>query len=113
VPHRIGVVQMISMWPPPGGQELVPEILEHLLEHPGQLERTSRKPPVPVPEAYRPLLGHYCAQPGIWVSIEWRSGELQLRPFGGQTSSLHAPAVLKSAEEPDTFRVVGGRTRSV
>ncbi|MDA0712006.1 MAG: serine hydrolase [bacterium] len=109
VPHRIGVVQMISMWPPPGGQELVPEILEHLLEHPGQLERTSRKPPVPVPEAYRPLLGHYCAQPGIWVSIEWRSGELQLRPFGGQTSSLHAPAVLKSAEEPDSFRVVGGR----
>lgn len=108
VPHKIGVIQLINMWPPPNGQELVQEVLEILLNE----DDSSRQPAkeiAPMPKAYKDLLGLYFAEPGIWVSVVWRQGALRLEIASGQTYSLHAPAVLSPEAAVDAFRVIGGR----
>ncbi|MBT5830121.1 MAG: beta-lactamase family protein [Candidatus Latescibacteria bacterium] len=109
VVYKIGVIQFINMWPPPGGQELVQEVLELLLVDSENQEKQPPPTPQPSPEKYIDLLGLYCAEPGIWVSVEWRAGKLQLVVPDGKAYSLHAPADLLPLIESDTFRVVGGR----
>lgn len=107
--HKLGVIQFINMWPPPGGQELVQEVLELLLD---DSERQVEKPiatPEPIPEKFEDLVGLYFAEPGIWVSVEWRDGHLKLAVPDGKAYSLHAPADLLPLMVADTFRVVGGR----
>ncbi|MFT5369791.1 MAG: D-alanyl-D-alanine carboxypeptidase [Candidatus Latescibacterota bacterium] len=109
VPRRIGVIQFINMWPPPGGQTLVQEVSELLLDDSEKSPKGSALKLSPVPSPYMDLLGLYCAEPGIWVSVEWRDGQLQLVVPAVQAYSLHAPAVLLPVIDTDTFRVVGGR----
>lgn len=109
MPKQIGVIQFINMWPPPGGQSLVQDVLEILLEESAGDSQRSDTTPLPVPQKYADLLGLYCAEPGIWVSVVWRDGKVQLVVPKGHAYSLHAPAVLLPVLDGDTFRVVGGR----
>ena len=109
VPHKVGVIQFINMWPPPGGQGLVQAVLELVLadrEKRAAVVDVSRSP---LPDQYADLLGLYCAEPGIWVEVVWQNGKLQLVVPEGKAYSLHAPAVLLPVVDKDTFRVVGGR----
>ena len=62
-----------------------------------------------MPEALRRFVGHYRAEPGIDVNIEWRDGGLRLVPHGGAVYSLHAPAVLEPTDNEDEWLVRGGR----
>ena len=57
----------------------------------------------------RRFLGHYRAEPGIDVNIEWRDGALRLVPPGGSALSLHAPAVLEATGKEEEWVVHGGR----
>jgi len=108
LPRKIGLVQLINMWPPRKGQELVQDVLEILLGEEEKMSRSARSS-VRMPLPYQDLLGLYFAEPGIWVSVVWRDGALRLEVPQGHASSLHAPAVLKPISETDLFRVVGGR----
>ena len=109
VPSQVGVIQFINMWPPPGGQSLVQDVLEILLNGSANVSPVSDAKPLPVPQKYADLLGLYGAEPGIWVSVVWRDGKLQLMVPKGQAYSLHASAVLLPALGEEIFRVVGGR----
>ena len=109
VPQKIGVIQFVNMWPPPGGQTLVQEVLEILLGDSADVRPRADANPLPVPQKYAGMLGMYCAEPGIWVSVVWRDGKLQLVVPKGHAYSLHAPAVLLPEWGDDMFRVVGGR----
>jgi CubicO group peptidase (beta-lactamase class C family) len=109
VPRKTGVIQFINMWPPSGGQELAMEVLELLLSGSVTAQEIPQATLSPVPGIYEDFLGPYLAEPGIWVSVEWRDGNLRLVVPAGQAYSLHAPAVLLPDGVNDTFRVVGGR----
>ena len=65
--------------------------------------------PPPVPDAVRPLLGRYWAEPGVDGIVEWRNGGLWLMaPPNGY--SLHAPVeLLPVAGQARTFRLAHGR----
>jgi CubicO group peptidase (beta-lactamase class C family) len=110
IPRRTGAILFINMWPPHGGLNLAQEVLELILSADearvvvGELSEFTS-----VPEAYRRLLGTYCAAPGIWVNIEWRAGALRLAPPEGKDYSLHAPAELVPTDNEREFRVCGGR----
>ncbi len=110
VPSRTGVVLLINMWPPHGGLETAQEVLEMVLgadeaapsvPEPSRLEAT--------PTALQRFLGHYRAEPGLDVNIEWRDGALRLVPPGGAALALHAPAVLEATGIENEWRVRGGR----
>jgi hypothetical protein len=95
------------MWPPHGGLDLAKEALERILaDEPADRRAVDFSP---VPEAYLPLLGTYCAAPGIWVDVVWRDGALRLAGSQGKSYSLHAPAELEPTDDERVFRVRGGR----
>ncbi len=109
-PSRTGAVLLINMWPPHGGLELAQEVLEMVLEE----EEAEGSPPErprldPTPEALKRFLGHYCAEPGIDVDIEYRDGRLRLAGHGRSAYSLHAPAELQPTDREDEWVVRGGR----
>jgi len=71
--------------------------------------RPPEAPPVPAPEAVRPLLGRYRAEPGIVVDVVWRAGALRLVAPPGEVE-LHAPVTLEPvAGKARTFRLVAAR----
>ena len=106
-PSRTGAILFINMWPPHGGLDLAKEALERILaDEPADRRAVDFSP---VPEAYLPLLGTYCAAPGIWVDVVWRDGELRLAGSQGKSYSLHAPAELEPTDDERVFRVRGGR----
>lgn len=109
LPHKVGVIQLMNMWPPPGGQGLVQDVLELILADREKCQAVVNVSRAPVPDQYADLLGLYYAEPGIWVSVVWQNEQLRLVVPQGQAYSLHAPAVLLPVVEEDTFRVVGGR----
>ena len=110
VPSRTGAIVLINMWPPHGGLELAQELLEMVL---GADAETCPAPiPIPLeatPDGLERFLGHYYAEPGIQVNIEYRDGELRLAPSAGLAYSLHAPAVLEATDREDEWLVRGGR----
>ena len=107
VPARTGAILSINMWPPPGGLDLVEKVLELILDaEPAPQPQADLSP---TPQAWRPLLGHYLAAPGIHVDIVHRDGRLRLAPHGGRTYSLHAPALLEPTDQIDLWKVIGGR----
>ena len=109
-PGRTGAILFINMWPPHGGLELAQEVLELILAADAAHTDTSEPADFsPVPEALQPLLGSYCAAPGIWVNIEWRAGALRLAVAEGKSYSLHAPAALEPSDNNCEFLVHGGR----
>ena len=63
----------------------------------------------PTPEALKRFLGHYCAEPGIDVNIEYRGGRLRFAGHGGSAYSLHAPAELEPTDREDEWLVREGR----
>ena len=94
VPGRTGVVLLINVWPPHGGLETAQEVLEMVLNADEAAPPVPEQPALePTPEALRRFVGHYRAEPGIDVNIEWRDGALRLVAHGGSVYSLHAPAV--------------------
>ena len=107
-PRRTGVILLINMWPPHGGLTLAQEALELILT---SEEKQLLDTPdfAPVPSAYSRFLGVYCATPGIWVKVEWRSGALCLAMLEDKPYSLHAPAELEPTDHENEFRVRGGR----
>ena len=110
VPARTGVVLLINMWPPHGGLETAQEVLEMVLSADEAAPSVPEPPKLePTPEALRRFLGHYRAEPGIDVNIEWRDGRLRLVPHGGAVYSLHAPAVLEPTDKEEEWLVRGGR----
>lgn len=110
VPARTGVVLLINMWPPHGGLETAQEVMEMVLNADAAAPSVPEPPKLePAPEALRPFLGHYRAEPGIDVNIEWRDGRLRLVPPGGSALALHAPAVLEPTDKPEEWLVSGGR----
>ena len=110
VPARTGVVLLINIWPPPGGLETAQEVLEMVLKADEAAPSVPEQPALePTPEALRRFLGHYRAEPGIDVNIEWRDGALRLVPRGGSVFSLHAPAVLEPTDKAEEWLVRGGR----
>ena len=110
VPARTGVVLLINTWPPPGGLETAQEVLEMVLKADEAAPSVPEQPALePTPEALRRFLGHYRAEPGIDVNIEWRDGALRLVPHGGSAFSLHAPAVLEATGKEEEWVVRGGR----
>ena len=110
VPARTGVVLLINMWPPHGGLETAQEVLEMVLKADEAAPSVPEPPKLePTPEALRRFLGHYRAEPGIDVNVEWRDGRLRLVPHGGAVYSLHAPAVLEPTDKEDEWLVRGGR----
>ncbi len=109
-PGRTGVVLLINMWPPHGGLELAQEVLEMILEEDEAAAPQSEQPKLdPTPEALVRFLGHYRAEPGIDVDIEYRDGRLRLAGHGKSAYSLHAPAELEPTEREDEWVVRGGR----
>ncbi len=109
-PSRTGAVLLINMWPPHGGLELVQEVLEMILEEDEAAAPQSEQPKLePTPEALVRFLGHYCAEPGIDVDIEYRDGTLRLAGHGKSAYSLHAPAELEPTDREDEWLVRGGR----
>ena len=67
-------------------------------------------PPAPPPDAVRPFLGRYRAEPAVLVLVEWRAGALRLLPAAAGAMTLHAPAILEPLpDDPATFRVASGR----
>jgi CubicO group peptidase (beta-lactamase class C family) len=109
LPAKVGAIVLINMWPPPGGLDLVQEVLELVL---GQLNKAPapEKPQFkPVPAPLQRFLGHYCAAPGIHANIEYRDGSLRLQANPGYSYSLHAPAVLEATDKEGEWRVRGGR----
>ena len=110
VPARTGVVLLINMWPPHGGLETAQEVLEMVLNADEAAPSVPEQPRLePTPEELRRFLGHYRAEPGIDVNIEWRDGSLRLVPHGGSVYSLHAPAVLEPTDKEEEWLVRGGR----
>ncbi|MCZ6681271.1 MAG: serine hydrolase [Candidatus Poribacteria bacterium] len=110
VPSKTGAVVLINMWPPHGGLELAQEVLEMVLAadeaatplpSPPKLEST--------PDELQRFLGHYCAEPGIHVNIEYRGGKLCLRGHAGSAYSLHAPSELEPTHKDNEWLVRGGR----
>ena len=110
VPGRTGVILLINMWPPHGGLETAQEVLEMVLKA-DEAAPSAPEPPrlEPTPEELRRFVGHYRAEPGIDVNIEWRDGALRLVPPGGSALSLHAPAVLEATGKEEEWVVHGGR----
>ncbi|NKB65421.1 MAG: serine hydrolase [Candidatus Latescibacteria bacterium] len=106
-PSRTGAVLFINIWPPPGGTDLAEKVLELILD--AEPTPTPQIDLSPTPDAWRPLLGHYVAAPGIHVDIVHRDGRLRMVPHGGRASSLHAPGVLQATDQSDRWQVVGGR----
>lgn len=107
-PSRTGAIVLLNSWPPPGGFDLVQQILERVLAE----EAATDAAPIdmsPVPPSYAGLLGSYLADPGQWVDIVWRDGALRLEVTSGQASALHAPAQLQPTDAEGVFRVQGGR----
>ena len=57
-------------------------------------------------------MGHYWAEPGIYIDVLYQNGELSLVSPREIDYSLHSPADLQadpSVSVGDSFRVVGGR----
>ena len=69
----------------------------------------SRSNSKPTPGELRPLLGHYCAAPGIHVDIKYYEGELRFANRSDAPHSLHTPAKLESTDRQDEWLVHGGR----
>lgn len=110
VPSRTGVVLLINMWPPHGGLETAQEVLEMVLNADEAAPSVPESPALePTPEALRRFPGHYRAEPGLDVNIEWRDGHLRLVPPGGAALALHAPAVLEPTDKEEEWLVRGGR----
>ena len=110
VPARTGVILLINMWPPHGGLETAQEVLEMVLNADEASPSVPEPPKLePTPEEVRPFLGHYRAEPGLGVNIEWRDGRLRLVPPRGAALALHAPAVLEPTGKPEEWLVSGGR----
>ena len=109
LPGKVGAIVLINMWPPPGGLDLVQEVLELVLDQVDTLPTSELPQFKPVPAALQRFLGHYCAAPGIHVSIEYRNGALRLVAPPGYPYSLHAPAVLEATDKEGEWRVRGGR----
>ncbi|MBI4310549.1 MAG: beta-lactamase family protein [Chloroflexi bacterium] len=110
VPHKTGVVALINMWPPHGGLELAQEVLEKVLAADEAVSPALNPPQLaPTPEALGRFIGHYCANPGIQVNIEYRDGALRLAPHSGVAYSLHAPAALEPTDKKGEWLVRGGR----
>ena len=64
---------------------------------------------MPTPEHLKRFLGFYRAEPGISVQVEFREEDLRLAVPDGAQYSLHAPCVLKAAEDEGKWLVKGGR----
>ncbi len=110
VPSRTGAIVLINMWPPHGGLELAQELLEMVLGADEEAEAPPSQPTLEAtPDPLIRFLGHYYAEPGIHVNIEFRDGELRLTPSTGRAYSLHAPAVLEATDSDREWLVAGGR----
>lgn len=110
VPSRTGVVLLINMWPPHGGLETAQEVLEMILNADEAAPSVPEPPKLePTPESQRRFLGHYRAEPGIDVNIEWRDGALRLVAPAGSLSLLHTPALLEPTDKEEEWLVRGGR----
>ena len=112
VPSKIGVIVLTNLWPSTAAAQIATEMLESLLE--GDTLAAGIAPRVPevpeqCPEALRPYLGRYRAEPGVPALIEFRSSKLRFVNDvpGGYT--LHAPAILELTQRKDVLRVIGGR----
>ena len=66
--------------------------------------------PAAAPDAVRPFLGRYRAEPAVLVLVEWRAGALRLLPAAAGGVTLHAPTILEPLPgEPLAYRVASGR----
>jgi len=62
-----------------------------------------------MPDALRPLLGRYRAEPGIVADLDWRAGSLRLLSPAG-AFPLHTPSALEPVSGSErVFRFATGR----
>jgi hypothetical protein len=110
-PSRVGVIVLTNIWPTTAAAELAFDLLDTAIGGPTARSwpRGADAPPSPAPEALRPLLGRYRAEPGIPMDIEWRDGALRFMAPAG-AFGLHTPAVVEPIAGRDgAFRVLTGR----
>ncbi|MFN8619755.1 MAG: serine hydrolase domain-containing protein [Chloroflexota bacterium] len=121
VPGRVGAIVLANAWPSTMPAHLSLRLLEALLGDQGRPvlppppsgiapRRPTDPPPTAAPDALRPFLGRYRAEPAVLVRVAWHAGELRLLPDAPDAFPLHAPANLDPADGAAlTFRVRQGR----
>jgi CubicO group peptidase (beta-lactamase class C family) len=122
LPRRAGAIVLANAWPSAMPAQLALQLLEATLGDQGLPVLPPAAPPVPprslasappdaTPDAVRPFLGRYRAEPAVVVLVEWRAGALRLVPAARDALTLHAPTALIPVPEagPAAFRVASGR----
>ena len=110
VPARTGVITLVNMWPTGLPSDLALRIAEIVIgETSVELEPGSSKLDAGAATA-TDFNGKYFAEPGLPVTITGdNGGGLVFAKPALREPTLHAPARLEPAGEPDAFRIVNGR----
>ena len=113
VKAQTGVIVLANIWPAPTVAVLSEDIAEFVIRELGPVSEKLQTDLHPLSEdRARAYLGHYWAEPGIYVDVLYQNGELSLVSPREIDYSLHSPADLQadpSVSVGDSFRVVGGR----
>jgi D-alanyl-D-alanine carboxypeptidase len=112
VPARTGVVTLVNMWPTGLPSDLALRIAEIVIEEAGAGSDTGLTGNEPGPQEVSATEydGRYFAEPGLPVTVSaGAGGGLRIAKPADREPTLHAPARLEQAGEPDTFRIVNGR----
>jgi D-alanyl-D-alanine carboxypeptidase len=110
VPERTGVITLVNMWPTGLPSDLALRIAEIVIDgNPSQsgaaISVSNVDPPAPTD-----FDGKYFAEPGLPITINGDGcGGLAFAKPAFREPTLHAPARLEPAGEPDAFRIVNGR----
>jgi CubicO group peptidase (beta-lactamase class C family) len=110
-PSRIGAIVLTNLWPTTAAAELCWALLEAAIGVPTTRAWSTgdAAPPAPAPDALRPFLGRFRAEPGVLVDVVWRDGALRFHVDPGRYA-LHAPATLQPIAGRDgAFHVRDGR----
>jgi CubicO group peptidase (beta-lactamase class C family) len=113
VKARTGVIVLANIWPAPTVAVLSEDIAEFVIQELGPVPEKLQTDLHPLSEdRARAYLGHYWAEPGIYVDVLYQDGELSLVSPRETDYSLHSPTDLQvdpSVGARDSFTVVGGR----
>jgi D-alanyl-D-alanine carboxypeptidase len=110
VPSRTGVITLVNMWPTGLPVDLAVRIAEIVIDGSSSEAGSANPMPDTGTAAETEFDGKYFAEPGLPVNITGNSGGgLAFAKPVVREPTLHAPAQLEPAGEPDTFLVVNGR----
>ena len=110
-PSRVGVIVLMNLWPTTAAVELALDLLDTAIGGPTARSwgRPDAAPPEPAPDALRPFLGRYRAEPGILSELVWRDGALRFETTTGKYGLISPAVVSPIAGREGAFRFETGR----